>query len=156
MIGSPPEFAAPEIQLQHFLTPACDVWSLGCLLYTLFSVRYLFTPKGFIRDTLLDFTICFGKLPDPWWGLWKERAEYYDEDGQVKPEMVGEIMETGDFESRLKKLPRSKDWPDGMQDEEYSWFRRLMYETLKLDPKERMVAKEVVRYLPSSWKVGTP
>ena len=43
-----------------------------------------------------------------------------------------------------------------MQDEEYAWFRRLMYEIFKLNPKERMVAKEVVRYLPPSWKVGTP
>ena len=116
----------------------------------------MFIPDMGCRDTLLDLTICFGKLPDPWWGLWKDREEYYDEDGQIKPEMVKEIMNTGNFEYRLSKVPRSEDEFEGLQDEEYAWFRRLMYGIFKLDPKERMVAKEVVRCLPSSWKVGTP
>ena len=132
------------------------MWSLGCLLYTLFNADYMFIPdRLFCRDTLLDLTICFGKLPDPWWGLWKDREECYDGDGQLKPDAV-RPMGTGDFEPRLRKLPRSKDRLEGMQDEEYAWFRRLMYEIFKLNPKERMVAKEVVRYLPPSWKVGTP
>ena len=48
----------------------------------------MFIPDMGCRDTLLDLTICFGKLPDPWWGLWKDREEYYDEDGQVEPGMV--------------------------------------------------------------------
>jgi hypothetical protein len=42
-----------------------------------------------------------------------------------------------------------------MQDEEDAWFRRLMYEIFKLDPKERMVAKEVVCYLPPGWVAGS-
>ena len=116
----------------------------------------MFIPDMGCRDTLLDLTICFGKLPDPWWGLWKGREEYYHEDGQVKPEMVDEIMNTGNFEHRLSKVPRSEDELKGLQDEEYAWFRRLMYGIFKLDPKERMVAKEVFRYLPPSWEVGTP
>jgi len=50
---------------------------------------------------------------------------------------------------------RSKDALKGMQDEEDAWFRRLMYEIFKLDPKERMVAKEVVCYLPPGWVAGS-
>ena len=115
----------------------------------------MFIPdRLFCRDALLDLTICFGKLPDPWWGLWKDRGKYYDEDGQLKPDVVRRLG-TGDFEFRLTKLPRFKDSLEGIQDG-YAWFRRLMYEIFKLDPKERMVAKEVVRNLPPSWKVGTP
>ena len=77
-IGTPPYFAAPEIQLRDTLTPVCDVWSLGCLFYTLFNSDYIFIPdRLFYRDILLDLTICFGKLPDQWWGLWKDRGEYY-------------------------------------------------------------------------------
>ena len=72
------------------------MWSLGCLLYSLFSLSNMFILDMGCRDTLLDLTICFGKLPDPWWGgLWKDREEYYDEDGQIKPEMVGEAVNTG-------------------------------------------------------------
>ena len=59
-----------------------------------------------------------------------------------------------EFESRLDLLPRCPDGLEGMADEEYAWFRRLMYEIFKLDPKERMVAEEAVRYLPPSWVVG--
>ncbi|KAF8244425.1 kinase-like protein [Wilcoxina mikolae CBS 423.85] len=136
-IGAPPSFAAPEVQLQDILTPACDVWSLDCLLYTIFSTNYLWIPAFGYHDSLLDLTFCFCKLPDPWW------------DGQLKPEKVGQVMVTGnDFESRLNRVPRCQDGLLGMEDEEYAWFRRLMYEIFKLDPKERMVAKEVVRYLP--------
>ena len=116
----------------------------------------MFIPDMGCRDTLLDLTVCFGKLPDPWWGLWKGREKYYDEDGQVKPEMVGRVVRTGSFEDRLAELPRPKDGVEGMQDEEYAWFRELMYGIFKLDPRERMVAKEIVRYLPPSWKFGTP
>ena len=35
-------------------------------------------------------------------------------------------------------------------------MKRLIYGVFKLDPKEGMAAKEVIRYLPPSWKVGTP
>ena len=116
----------------------------------------MFIPDIGCRDTLLDIAICFGKLLDPWWGLWKGREEYYDEDGQVKPEMVRKIVRTRDLENRLGGVARSEDGLEGLQDEEYAWFRRLMYGDFKLDPKERVVAKEVVRYLPPSWTVGTP
>jgi len=61
-IGAPPSFAAPEIQLRDILTPACDVWSLGCLLYTLFSTNYMLTPDLGYCDTLLDLTFCFANF----------------------------------------------------------------------------------------------
>ena len=70
--------------------------------------------------------------------------------------MVGRLMHTESFEDRLAELPRFKDGVEGMQDEEYAWFRELMYGIFKLDPRERMVAKEVVRCLPPSWEVRTP
>ena len=106
------------------------------------------------RDTLLDFTPCNGKLLDPWWSLWKGRKEYYDEDGQLWPEQVGQVMVKGnEFEGHLSYVPRCQDGLLGMGDKEYAWFRRLMYEIFKLDPKERMVAKEVIRYLLPSWVV---
>ena len=156
MIGAVPKFAAPEVQLGDILTPACDVWSLGCLLYALFSACSMFAADIGRRDTLLDIISCFGRLQDPWWGLWKGRGEYYDEDGQVRPEMVREILPTEDLEDRLG-VARSEDGLGKLQEEEYAQFRRLMYVIFKLGPKERMAAKEAVRYLPpsSSWKVGT-
>ena len=65
-------------------------------------------------------------------------------------------MPTEGLEDRLCGVARSEDELEGLQEEEYVQFRRLMYGIFKLDPWERMVAKEVVRYLPPSWKVGTP
>ena len=80
----------------------------------------MFIPDLLSHHTLLDFTIYYGKLPDPWWGLWEDREEYYDKDGELKPKMV-KRMKTGNFEFRLGKLPRSIGL-GGMQDEKaYLW-----------------------------------
>jgi hypothetical protein len=38
-----------------------------------------------------------------------------------------------------------------MANEEFAWFRRLMFGIFKLNPKDRMDAKKVLRYLPPMW-----
>lgn len=60
MICAPPQFAAPEIQLGNIFAPACDVRSLGCLIYTLFSYSNMLIPDIGYRDTLLNIAIRFG------------------------------------------------------------------------------------------------
>ena len=63
------------------------------------------------------------------------------------------MVKGNEFEAHLSYVPRYQDGLLGMWDEEYVWLRRLMYEIFKLDPKERMLAKEVVRYLLPSWVI---
>jgi len=97
------------------------------------------------RDCLFDLTLCFGKLPDPLWKLWKDRGTYYDEDGVLKPEEAVVLAAPRDMETKILNACR------GMEQEEYAWFRRVMLEIFKLDPRERMPAVEVVRYVPPQW-----
>jgi serine/threonine protein kinase len=79
----PSSFAAPEVQLHDVLTPACDVWSLGCIIFHLFSPRRDFWIPGFElrrrppRDTLLDLSLAYDKLPEHWWDMWKHRDLYF-------------------------------------------------------------------------------
>jgi len=54
------------------------------------------------HDVLLDLTLCFGRLPDPWWRLWKNRDEYFNKYGQAKQELA-EVLNglAVDLESRM-------------------------------------------------------
>lgn len=60
----------------------------------------------------------------------------------------------GDLETLIGELQRyqlDNDDSWGVKDEKFTWFRRLMLKTFKINSKERMVTKEVVRYLLSGW-----
>jgi serine/threonine protein kinase len=73
-----PSFASPEVQLHDVLTPACDVWSLGCLIFSLFQPNLdMWKPTIWARDTLLSFTLAYGKLPEHWWAMWKDRESFF-------------------------------------------------------------------------------
>jgi hypothetical protein len=109
----------------------------------------MFFPKPGYRDTLLSFTLCYGKLPEPWWGMWKERETFYSDDGELKPEWKGNVPALRiDLESMLRYLRKRAR---GMGKDEYAWLKRVMLEIFKFDPMERMVAKEILRYLPPQW-----
>ncbi|KAF8544539.1 kinase-like domain-containing protein [Trichophaea hybrida] len=133
----PSTLSAPEVQLHDVLTPACDISSLGCLLHFLFSDRYMWKPMPGGRDTLLAFTLCYGKLPSYWWALWKDCKFYFTMEGALVTEQ-GVPIRYLDLESKVSAVHRMMD------EVEYAWFYRLMLEIFKLDPKERMVWSEDV------------
>jgi hypothetical protein len=86
----------------------------------------MFFPKPGYRDTLLSFTLCYGKLPEPWWGMWKERETFYSDDGELKPEWKGNVPVLRiDLESMLRYLRKRAR---GMGKDEYAWLKRVMLE----------------------------
>jgi serine/threonine protein kinase len=67
--GSPPTYAASEVIFKDpVLTPAVDVWSLGCVLFRLFSDHDLWDLFDGDDDTILSWVCAYGKLPEEWWG----------------------------------------------------------------------------------------
>ncbi|KAI5849148.1 kinase-like domain-containing protein [Tricharina praecox] len=150
-----PSFASPEIQCHDVLTPACDIWSLGCVLHHIFSNNYMWVPlTGCYQDTLIDLTLCFAKLPEPWWSRWSDRARYFNEYGHLMHHMAadgGAVPKGSDLISRICYARMHREGVHGMGGEEFEWFRHVMIGIFRLLPSERFDAKEVVRYLPPRW-----
>jgi serine/threonine protein kinase len=166
----PLSFSSPKVQVHDILTPACDVWSLGCILYPLFcAIEIMWRPSEynpdpteewkpgvFTRDmrldgygtceTFVDFKLAFGKISEDWWAKWKHRSQYYSEDGVLLP--------THDGPSRFSQLEAKIAYIRACfdTDEEYACFHRWMMDIFKLDPKERLTASQVVMNLPPRWQ----
>ena len=79
---TPSQYSAPEVLRSLGISPASDVWALGCLTfelcagYTLFKA--LFNPR---QDVMKDMVAMLGKPPDQIWNVWQERSNYFDSDG---------------------------------------------------------------------------
>jgi hypothetical protein len=71
-------------------------------------------------DCLVDFTLCFGRLPDPWWGQWKERGTCFNEDGVLEHEEDFVAEAKVDLETKIR------NGCAGMNKEEYAWLRNIM------------------------------
>jgi len=62
-------YRAPEIILKYkYESSACDMWSIGCLIYEMITGKLLFNPdkqKGFSRDKyhIQDMIILLGNIP---------------------------------------------------------------------------------------------
>jgi hypothetical protein len=105
----------------------------------------MWKPTIWARETLLSFTLAYGKLPEHWWAMWKDRESFFSEDG-VLTNTSGVPVRWIHLEEKINSLRRRIG-----DDDEYAWFHRLMMEIFKLDPNERMPANQVVQYLPSQW-----
>ncbi|KAF8454274.1 kinase-like domain-containing protein [Kalaharituber pfeilii] len=156
----PPAFSAPEVQLQDYvnITQASDVWTIGCVLFFMFAGRSPFSDYMERRNTLADLTICYGALPPEWWKRWTSRAQYFDEDGQLRCDTAGDkiIPVLGNVDQRLLgTIPRrvENDIDDSkiMGGSEFGWLRSVMLEILKLEPKDRITITEVLNRLPPRW-----
>ena len=81
--------------------------------------------------------------------MWEDRGRWFNEDGQVKPEPEAQgmvIPRKADLETKIRRSSYG-----GMKNEEHSWFLRVLRETLKLDPKERLDSTSLLSYLPPKW-----
>lgn len=83
-LGTPENYLSPEVLLEcpEAIGPACDLWALG---YTLFEIRQQIPLFYMIYDQdelVAEMVRFFGKLPEPWWGKWEAREEYFDADGK--------------------------------------------------------------------------
>lgn len=79
---SPSQFSPPENIFRQGISPASDIWALGCNTfeicagYTLFKA--LFLPR---QDVLRDMVAMLGKPPERFWSVWEERGRYFDDSG---------------------------------------------------------------------------
>lgn len=86
-LGIPEEYLPPEVifKSEGTIGVGCDIWALACTLYEIRSQIPLFYMPTDEDDHISEMVCNFGKLPEPWWSKWKNRAKFFDEDGAHVP-----------------------------------------------------------------------
>ncbi|KAG6871186.1 hypothetical protein C0992_011547, partial [Termitomyces sp. T32_za158] len=108
----PIALAAPEIIFHDSnISSKVDIWSLGCLIFELFSKHWLFDSFFKDRDEILiEMVRTLGKLPERWWTAWEARDQFLEEDGTFRSDLhklLGEPR-TVDLKERLEDF-RKRD-----------------------------------------------
>ncbi|KAA8896011.1 kinase-like domain-containing protein [Sphaerosporella brunnea] len=146
---------APEVFFGDEVTSAVDIWALACLFFWMFSGRQLF-DAGHGQNvvmTVRDIALAFGTLPNRWRLLedlfsspdWPAERQLLCERWLPRPGESsygpGPSKYPWDLSGRLERM-----YPKGDED----WFL-LMVNMLRLDPRERISAEEVLKRLPRDW-----
>jgi serine/threonine protein kinase len=147
---TPPAFAAPEILFGDVLTPASDIWSLGCLIFNRICGYSLWSYLTSLDDVLIDTTLAYGRLLERWCTKWERREDYFEKDGQLKEYHVGKIS-TGFRDLKTLIIKQLLKVRSDMVEEELDEFSRLMVAMMKLEPAERVTAKEALRLIFQAW-----
>ncbi|KAF8247852.1 hypothetical protein K440DRAFT_288440 [Wilcoxina mikolae CBS 423.85] len=66
-LATPLAVAAPEALFEDVLTPASDIWALGCLIFNTICGHSLWSYLTSLDDVLIDITLAYGRLPERWW-----------------------------------------------------------------------------------------
>lgn len=117
-----------------------DMWSLGCILAELYKGELLFpTHENLEHLALIERTI--GPFPKQLLDAATKLAnEAFDSDGRHRmnrvlcSESAAYVRSTPKLESLVRKP-------------EEAWFRRLLSDSLRIDPDKRSTAHECLKYL---------
>jgi serine/threonine-protein kinase SRPK3 len=147
-------YCPPETLFDNKFSFASDIWVLAC---TIFEIRAGYSLiSSFFADTTTiarDAVALFGKLPDPWWGAFKCRHTWFDENGQPKcPDHKSSIRERLQSIGEKDDPPRYEEGPmietvgTQLEEKEVELFSDLLEKMLKYDPEKRITIQEVVRH----------
>lgn len=109
--GIIPRYLAPEVAVGWPLSPASDVWALGCVIFRMRSGNELFDwDTSSPADVLIQMNILLGELPEEW------KQTKFDEDGwPVEDGEEGTTLqysaETQLLKDRVRQIP---DEPPGL------------------------------------------
>ncbi|KAH7378126.1 kinase-like domain-containing protein [Cadophora sp. MPI-SDFR-AT-0126] len=164
-MDSPPEdlgitasFRSPELLFDNTIGVGCDLWALACTIYEIRTRSPLF--ENFMDDddeVIMEMVPLLGKLPEPWWGSWEARGQWFEEDGTplVNPETKKPYILMDTLEELLSSSSESSDDPRGKKNkaggfvvpvEESKILGNLLMGLLKYDPKERLSVEAVLEH----------
>jgi serine/threonine protein kinase len=141
--GTPRSFLAPELCFGLPRSPSNDVWSLGCLIFELYSTRVLF-PLVFDQLDILIGTIVdtLSQLPSQWEGHFVTQEERVFETGQKDFWYDPSFKPSRPLDRQIiEKCP-------GIPEDQMPLFLQLLLGTLCLDPVHRLSALEIAAH---SW-----
>lgn len=146
-LHTPLTYASPEILFYDSITPASDIWALATFMHKILSGGYVvFASDNCLKKQVLArMVIVLGKkLPDRYWNMWEERAEYFDDDGKWSGDPTW-------IRQNFLHIPR-----DRMAGDELRLIEEVFRKMVSFEPKDRISAKEVVRLLPEEWLQRNP
>ena len=174
IIASPPpsykpgtvlNYQSPEARFEGRVGLETDIWALGCAIFEIRAGFPLFEPFLGSDVVILKQTVeTLGRPPDPWWAAFKQRALWFEEDGQPKNEQdqerAGVVLKAHRSSIRVKLLqigeqdnPPSKD--EGpmieksgvrLHEEEVGLLEDLLEKMLKYRPEERIRIQDVIQH----------
>uniref|UniRef100_A0AC34GY39 Protein kinase domain-containing protein n=1 Tax=Panagrolaimus sp. ES5 TaxID=591445 RepID=A0AC34GY39_9BILA len=133
------EYRAPEVVCECVVTPAVDIWSLGCTLFELATSEYFLHPESEIKKDVEiqlyeQMIACLGPFPKKLYADGRKYSIYFDPDGSY----FREIEPGKDVLSRLISYGYSK--------EEISLFNDFLHQMLQYDPLKRATASQCLQH----------
>jgi serine/threonine-protein kinase SRPK3 len=173
IVASPPlsykpgtvlNYQSPEARFEGRVGLEADIWALGCAIFEICVGFALF--KSFLGsdvNILRQMVETLGRLPDPWWAAFEQRALWFEGDRQPKSkqdqEHAGVLLKAYRSSIRAKLLeigkqddPLSED--EGpmiekpgvrLHEEEVGLLEDLLEKMLKYIPEERIHIQDVIR-----------
>uniref|UniRef100_A0AC35ERG9 Protein kinase domain-containing protein n=1 Tax=Panagrolaimus sp. PS1159 TaxID=55785 RepID=A0AC35ERG9_9BILA len=133
------EYRPPEVVAECIVTPACDIWSLGCTLFELATSEYFLHPESDIKTDvqiqLYDQMIaCLGPIPNKLYRDGNKYSMYFNSDGSY----FRDVEHGKDILTRLISYGYSKD--------EILLFNDFLHIMLEYDPKKRASATQCLQH----------
>ncbi|KAJ3830468.1 kinase-like domain-containing protein [Lentinula raphanica] len=147
MVASPPKdytpatlpnYYSPEARFDGRASFEADIWALGCTIFEIRSGFPLFSSfLGSDADILKQTVEILGRLPDPWWETFEERALWFEDDGE--PSSIQDQESAGVFLYASKSSVQEQLQSIGTQDEAPLSDEGSMFEKPGIRPTEREV-----------------
>lgn len=163
--GTMLSYQPPEARFGGHAGFEADIWMLGCVIFEIHAGVALFESfLGSDVEVLKQTVETLGRLPDPWWGAFEQRALRFGEDGQPTNEQdqdcAGVLLEAHRTSIRMKLLeigkqddppfedegPMIENFGVRLPDEEVYLLADLLQKMLKYSPEERICIQEVIRH----------
>jgi serine/threonine-protein kinase SRPK3 len=142
-----------------------DIWALGCAIFEIRAGFALFESfLGSDVDILRQMVETLGRLPDPWWAAFEQRALWFEGDGHPKSEQdqerTGVLLKAyrSSIRAKLLEIGEQDDPPfedEGpmterarvqLHEEEVRLLEDLLEKMLKYIPEERIRIQDVIRH----------
>ncbi|KAG6172709.1 hypothetical protein E4U27_006942 [Claviceps purpurea] len=144
MLRPPEAYHDPEMPL----TFASDIWSLGCVIFELFSIRPLIQwPEPDPDAVTAEQVNMLGLMPPAWWEKWEARSDWFEEDGKLLKGLCKLESLKRPFQ-RWVQNPRLERESDTLAEDELDAVVSLFRRMLAWSPGDRADVSEV---LSSTW-----
>jgi serine/threonine protein kinase len=163
--GTVLNYLSPETRFEERTGFEADIWALGCAIFEIRAGTPLFEPFfGCDTDILRQTVETLGRLPDPWWSSFEERAQWFEEDGEPRSveaqERDGILLQAikSSIREKLCSIGTEDDPPDfdegpmvekpgvGLDEGEAELLEDLLHKILRYRPEERIGMREVVEH----------
>ncbi|KAH9834770.1 uncharacterized protein C8Q71DRAFT_710987, partial [Rhodofomes roseus] len=161
--GTAMNYLPPEMRFEGRAGLEADVWNLGCAIFEIRAGCPLFESFfGSDADILRQTVEVLGKLPDPWWGSFREHALWFEENGEPRSTQAqqssGVLIPSSksSIQARLHSIGTLDEPPSvdegpmiekpgsALDEEEIGLLGDLLVKMLRYRPEERMPMREVM------------